>query len=67
MHLKVVRDLDTVTYAKLRIPYPCKRVVKRCLLHVYAKRESFASEHVCLKGDNMCMRCVCQVMRDTSE
>ena len=65
--MKVVHDLDAVTYAKLRIPYPCKRVVKRCLRHVYAKRESFAGKHVCLRDDNMGMRCVCQVMSDTAE
>ena len=58
MCMKVVPDLAAVIYAKLRIPYPCKRVVKRCLRQVYAKRESFASKPVCPKGDDMCMRCV---------
>ena len=58
MHMKVVPDLDTVIYAKLRIPYPCKRVVKRYLRQVYKKRESFASKHVRPMSDGMCMRCV---------
>ena len=56
----MVSDLNVVTFEKLRMPYPCKRVVKRCLRKLFTKGGSaVACENVRRVNVNVVLRCVC--------